>query len=182
MSTKKNILEKMSSQELEQYVKPESRFVPESIQYAYEILQSRGRTFSAEEQARIKYATSRTQKQEVYLHPNHTKAANIMYLTGVLGIASMVWTYDSSQPAVLYIGIAVAIFAFIFGMGYLAGKGTEWVKYVLLATFLLGLIGFRTIYTNLLSDPVLGVLNIIQTILQVWTLILLFKVPKQEPS
>lgn len=183
MSTKKNILEKMSSQELEQYVKPESRFVSESIQYAYEILQSRGRTFSAEEHARIKSAPSAVQKQkEVHLHPNHTKAANIMYLTGVLGIASMIWTYDSLQPVILSLGIAVAIFAFIFGMGYLAGKGKEWVKYVLLITFLLGLMGFRSIYTNLLSDPVLGVVNVLQTILQIWALILLFRVPKQEPS
>lgn len=43
MNTKKNVLEKLSDHELEQYIKPESRFVPQAILYAYEILQSRGR-------------------------------------------------------------------------------------------------------------------------------------------
>lgn len=48
MDTKKNVLEKMSSQELEKYINPNSKFVPQAVQYAYEILQSRGRKFTDE--------------------------------------------------------------------------------------------------------------------------------------
>ncbi|RTZ49636.1 hypothetical protein EJ377_04425 [Chryseobacterium arthrosphaerae] len=43
----------MSDHELEQYIKPESRFVPQAILYAYEILQSRGRKFTHHEQEHI---------------------------------------------------------------------------------------------------------------------------------
>ncbi|MCT2561479.1 hypothetical protein [Chryseobacterium herbae] len=180
MSTNKNILEKMSTQELEQYVKPESPFVPEAIKHAYEILQSRGKIFSPEEETRINSMVLKTQKEkEIIIHPNHTKAANIMYLSGVLSIASMIWAYEDFKTG-LSIFIAVAILAFIFGMGYLAGKGAEWVKFVLLITFLIGLIGLPSIYFNFLSNPVLGVLSILQTILQVWAIVLLFKVPKPE--
>ncbi|PQA90001.1 hypothetical protein B0A69_21510 [Chryseobacterium shigense] len=178
MSTNKNTLAKMSTQELEQYVKPESRFVPEAIQYAYEILQSRGKMFSPEEEARINSMVSKMQKEkEVIIHPHHTKAANIMYLSGVLSIATMIWTYEDFKTT-LSLLIGVAILAFIFGMGYLAGKGTEWVKLVLLITFLLGLLGLPSIYLSLFTNPVVGILSSIQTILQVWVLVLLFKVKK----
>lgn len=53
MSTNRNILQKMSNQELENYVLPDSKPVPEDIILAYDILQSRGRKFSHEETKRI---------------------------------------------------------------------------------------------------------------------------------
>ncbi|UWX60870.1 hypothetical protein N0B40_01065 [Chryseobacterium oranimense] len=180
MSTNRNILEKMSDQELERYIKPESRFTPDAVKYASEILQSRGRVFSAEEKKWINSSISTTQsRKEIIIHPNHTKAANLMYLSGALSIGNMIWVYESlNSPS--SIATAIAILAFIFGMGYLAGKGIDWVKYVLLITFLIGLIGIQSIYFNLLSDPVLGILNIAQTILQIWAIILLFQVPKPQ--
>ncbi|MDQ0067467.1 hypothetical protein [Chryseobacterium lathyri] len=178
MSTNRNILEKMSDQELEQYINPESRFTPEAVKYASEILQSRGRIFSAEEEERISASISSIQNhKEAIIHPNHTKAANLMYLSGALGIGNMIWIYESLNSPSSITG-AIATLAFIFGMGYLASKGTDWIKYVLLIIFLIGLIGIQSIYLNLLSDPVLGILSIAQTILQIWTIIVLFQVPK----
>lgn len=178
MDTKKNVLEKMSSQELEKYIKPESKFIPQAVQFAYEILQSRGRTFSEEE---LVYITSRTadinKKQEVIIHPNHTKASQIMYLCGALGIGSMILNYEQFNSG-MAIFIATATLAFIFGMGYLIGKGNEIVKYILIITFALGLFGLPAILANLTIDPVLGVINIIQTILQLWVIILLVRIPK----
>ncbi|MGG5208497.1 hypothetical protein ACQWU4_06080 [Chryseobacterium sp. MIQD13] len=182
MSANKNALEKMSDRELEQYIKPESRFIPEAIKYASEILESRGRIFTPEEKERIHSTVSTIQKHnELIIHPNHIKAANLMYLSGALSIGNMIWIYESLNSP-LSTTVAAATLAFIFGMGYLAGKGTEWVKYVLLITFLIGLTGLQSLYFNLLSDPVLGILNIIQTILQIWALVLLFKIPKPQIS
>ena len=40
---KRKALEKLSNIELEKYIKPESRFVADAIEIAYEILKSRGR-------------------------------------------------------------------------------------------------------------------------------------------
>ncbi|WP_374549242.1 hypothetical protein [Flavobacterium sp.] len=50
---KRKVLEKLSDSELEKYLKPESRFVPEAIQFAYEILKERGKQFSEIETNRI---------------------------------------------------------------------------------------------------------------------------------
>jgi hypothetical protein len=55
MSTNRNTLQKMSNQELENYVLPDSKSVPEDIILAYDILQSRGRKFSHEETERINH-------------------------------------------------------------------------------------------------------------------------------
>ncbi|CAI8748694.1 hypothetical protein [Chryseobacterium sp. IT-36CA2] len=182
MDTKKNVLEKMSSQELEKYIKPNSKFVPQAVHYAYEILQSRGRKFTDEESAQI---TSRTvdlgKKQEIIIHPNHTKASHIMYLCGALGIAGFIWSYDPFNSG-LSIFVGTATLAFIFGMGYLIGKGNEVVKYILIITFALGLFGLPSILTNLFINPVLGIISIIQTILQIWVIILLVRIPKNSQS
>ena len=50
---KRKVLEKLSDSELEKYLKTESRFVPEAIQFAYEILKERGKQFSEIETNRI---------------------------------------------------------------------------------------------------------------------------------
>jgi hypothetical protein len=43
-----------------------------------------------------------------------------------------------------------------------------------------GLIGIPTWIKNLSEMPILGIINILQIILQFWALILVFKVPKKE--
>ena len=50
---KRKALEKLSNIELEKYIKPESRFVADAIEIAYEILKSRGRTFTEKENEQI---------------------------------------------------------------------------------------------------------------------------------
>lgn len=47
------MIEKLSDNELEKYIRPESRFVPEAIQYAFDILKERGRIFSENESEQI---------------------------------------------------------------------------------------------------------------------------------
>ncbi|QIY82961.1 hypothetical protein HER18_05135 [Chryseobacterium sp. NEB161] len=49
----RKVLEKLSDSELEKYVEVESRFVPEAIQYAFDILKERGKIFSENETEQI---------------------------------------------------------------------------------------------------------------------------------
>lgn len=50
---KKSVLEKLPNKELEKFILPDSRKVPEAIKLAYEILLERGREFSDEEKERV---------------------------------------------------------------------------------------------------------------------------------
>ena len=50
---KRKVLEKLSDIELEKYIKPESRFVPEAIEFAFDILKQRGRIFTETEVGQI---------------------------------------------------------------------------------------------------------------------------------
>ncbi|WP_228413599.1 hypothetical protein [Chryseobacterium sp. CH21] len=49
----KNVLRKLSNQELEGYLKEGNRFVPEAVQAAFEILEERGRVFSEQEKTAV---------------------------------------------------------------------------------------------------------------------------------
>ncbi|QIY89175.1 hypothetical protein [Chryseobacterium gallinarum] len=180
MDTRKNVLEKMSDHELEQYIKPDSKFVPQAIQYAYEILQSRGRSFTHDEQEHINTILSITEgNKTITIHPNYTKASNLIYLSGAAGIASLIWTSEQLNSG-LAIVISIAITAFVFGIGYIIGKGNEVARYLFIIFFIFGLIGIPTLVNHLSTNPVLGIINIIQLILQTWAVILLLKIPKNK--
>lgn len=180
MDTQKNVLEKMSDHELEQYMKPDSKFVPQAIQYAYEILQSRGRIFTHDEQERIHSMISKVEEQkEENIHPNSTKASNLIYLSGAVGIGCLIWTSEQLNSG-LAIFIATAVLAFVFGTGYMIGKGNDVAKYLFIIFFVLGLIGIPTLIAHLSTDPVLGGMNVLQFILQAWAFILLLKIPRNK--
>lgn len=55
----KKTLRKLSDRELENYLKPETRFVPEAVQIAFEILEERGKHFSNEDKLRIQEIITR---------------------------------------------------------------------------------------------------------------------------
>lgn len=177
MNTKKNVLEKMSDRELEQYIKPDSKFVPEAIQYAFEILQSRGRTFTNEEKDRINSLVSKVEPNDTIIHPHYTKAAHFIYLSGATGIAGLIWTSEQLNSG-LAIFISVAVIAFVFGIGYMIGKGNIVAKYLFIILFAIGLLGMPTIITHLRTDPILATINVLQLILQTWAVVLLLKIPK----
>lgn len=175
MSVNKKLLEQKSDKELLQYVHPESRFTRTAIQYALEILQARGHAFTEDEIIRINGVISEKEKKdEVIVSADQLLAAKLMYLTGVIGILNLVMMRNSplygSSPTVGIISVA-----FIFGIGVLISKGFEWMKYILLIIMLLGLLAFPFILYNIMSAPVIGIANVVQTILQIYALVLLFK-------
>lgn len=60
----KNVLRKFSNQELEAYLKEGNRFVPEAVQFAFEILEERGRVFSEQEKTAVQQLIQRKQEAE----------------------------------------------------------------------------------------------------------------------
>lgn len=110
-------------------------------------------------------------------HPNYKKAAELLYISGFLGIGNLIWKYDTLENE-LQIFIAIIVLAFGFVLAYVTSKGIEWFKYILLALFAFGLISIPFIISDILNEPVVGIINTVQTILQIYVLVLLFKIPK----
>lgn len=117
--------------------------------------------------------------KEIYIHPNYKKSADLIYLSGALGIGNLIWKFETLDSG-LKIFIAVIVVSFIFGIGYLVSKGNEWIKYVLLVLQILGLLGLPFVIGDLKNDLIVGINNMVQTILQIWSLVLLFKIPKPD--
>lgn len=119
--------------------------------------------------------------QESQIHPNYKKAADLIYLSGALGIGNVIWMYDTLDNG-LKIFTALISVGFVFGIGYLISKGTEWIKFLLAVILFLGILGIPFVIQDLENNTVVGIINILQTVLQIWALILLFKIPKKEKS
>lgn len=180
MSVKKSLLEAMSTEELNDYIKVGNRFVPEANIYAYEILKARGLEIPEAETLRIMSLISdRNKSEELIIHPNHKKAGNLIYLTAALGLINVLLSPETFQNT---LGIIVGVFTLgiIFGIGYLAGKGNDRIKYVLLVFMILGLLSIPFIILNIVNNPLVGKINIIQTALQIYALVLLFKIPRSN--
>ncbi|MDR6465220.1 hypothetical protein [Chryseobacterium sediminis] len=60
----KNVLRKLSNQELEGYLKEGNRFVPEAVQAAFEILEERGRVFSEQEKETVQQLIQHKKEEE----------------------------------------------------------------------------------------------------------------------
>lgn len=182
MSVSKRVLEEKSNQELEKYIQTGSRFVPEAILFAYEILESRGREFTSEEiERRVLLKDEINKNEQLTIHPNYKKAADMIYVSAALGIGNIIWAYETLDSGFKML-IAFLSVAFVFGIGYFVSKGSEYMKYFFFIILIFGLFGFPYIITNLKNEPVVGIINIVQTILQIWALVLLFKIPKPENS
>lgn len=177
MSVKKSVLETKTNTELEEYIKKDNRFVLEANIYAYEILKERGKVFTEEETENILFLIDNKNKaSETIIHPNHTKAAQLIYISAALGIINMILSPDILSN---FFGIVIAflVLAIIVAMGYLVSKGYDWMKYVLLIFMVFGLISLPIMLINITQNPIILVANVIQTILQIYALVLLFKIP-----
>ncbi|MFS4470468.1 hypothetical protein [Chryseobacterium sp. T20] len=60
----KNVLRKLSNQELEGYLKEGNRFVPEAVQAAFEILEERGRVFNEQEKTAVQQLIQHKKEEE----------------------------------------------------------------------------------------------------------------------
>lgn len=60
----KNVIRNLSDRELEKYIESNSRSVADAVQYAYEILQERGRTFTVSETEHIEALIAKKREDE----------------------------------------------------------------------------------------------------------------------
>lgn len=130
----KNVLRKLSDRELENYLNPKTRFVPEAIQMAFDILQERGRIFNDEEKIAVQQLIQNKKLEEVQelneekeLWQDHiTEDENAIQLFPrelILTISFFLGTI----PGSILLGLnfiklkkfGAAFLAFVFGFAYL---------------------------------------------------------------
>jgi len=68
----------------------------------------------------------------------------------------------------------------MFGIGYMISKGSNGAKYILLVCLIFGIIYIPFILLTITRTPVVGIINIVQTLLQVWAIVLLYQIPKYK--
>lgn len=116
-----------------------------------------------------------------HIHPYYIKSSNLIFGTFGLGLINFFFSSDLLNNGQ---NIAIAIFTLIIiaGVGFLVRQGKAWVKYLLLAFTVIGLIGIPTIINNITQTLVVGLINIAQTIMQILAMVLLFMVPKNTDN
>ncbi len=114
---------------------------------------------------------------EKKVHENFIKSSNLIFITFGLGLINLFMT-RSELITGTHKAIAITTMLFILGLGYLVRQGFDWVKYLLLVLTILGLISIPVTLMNLGQRPIIGLINVVQTVLQVWAMIILFKIPK----
>lgn len=186
MSVKKSVLEQKSDKQLEEYIKPESRFVPQAIKFAYEILKARGRDFSEEETGIItslitKKEEKEKEKKPLVIHENHIQSSNLMYLSAVLGLIN----FFLSGEAAIKNNFKGALFGILFVvfLGALIRRGYNGVKYVLVVSLLLGsIVSLPYLIYDLKNFPLNGIIDLCNYIAQIAATILLFLIPKENEN
>jgi len=113
------------------------------------------------------------------IHPNYIKASNLIYGTVGLGLINLVFAGELLKTGQNIVTAFITL-VMISGLGYLVRQGKDWVKYILLVLLAFGLIGIQFIINNIVQRPVVGIVNIAQTIMQLWATVLLFKVKKNS--
>ncbi len=112
------------------------------------------------------------------LHPNYIKSSNLIFASAGLGIINFL-ILPNMQNSVLGIVTIIIVCSFIVGLGFLVRSGKEWVKYLLLALSIIGLVfGFPEMLNMIKINIIAFIINIIQTVFQIWATVLLFKVHK----
>lgn len=111
------------------------------------------------------------------VHPNYYKASNLIFISGGLAVVNISLSLEMFTSG-LMIGVAIFTLLFVIGIGFLIRQGYEWVKFLLLVMGILGLFSLRVMINTLMTKPIVGVNNLVQTALQIWSIVLLFQVPK----
>jgi hypothetical protein len=113
------------------------------------------------------------------IHQNYIKSSNLIFGTVGLGLINLLFSTDflNSKQNIVTVILTLLI---IVGIGFLVRQGKDWVKYLLLVFTLGGLIGIPFIIKNITLRPIVGLINILQTIMQIGAMLLLFKVPTES--
>lgn len=135
---KKSVLEKLPNKELEKFILPDSRKVPEAIQLAYEILLERGREFSDEEKERVEAFIDGKVREE-----NEKEFKQIRVFDKKLT--------DNENAIPLYTNFAIFMISLLFGVmfGYILAM----INYIILKkyglAFVLCIIGIGLLFLSI---------------------------------
>lgn len=124
---KKSVLEKLSDKELEGFIQPGSRKVPDAKKMAYEILVERGRVFSEEEKIKVE-SLIEEQIQTEYQEDLTRRKAMDKQLT------------DDQNAVALYTNFFIFVISIIFGVLY--GFILAMINYIILKKYGLALLLF----------------------------------------
>lgn len=179
MRVNKNLLIKKTDRELEDYLKPNNGYVIDAIEYAVEILKERGYEFTEEQTAYIEIALLPKDKEEI--HKDYIFASNLIFASAILGGVNFLIASATISNYPIFIGILSLLF--ISGIGLLARVGIHWLKYVMLALSILGLciLPFMILFIYN-AKPILGLINLMQNMLQIIAAVFLFKAPITKPK
>ena len=178
MSVKKSALEAKSDKELELYLKENSKFVPQAKICAFEILQTRGRIFSDEEREEIAKLIIDMQVQEpIIIHHNYKKAATLLFVSIGLSVFNILLNPQTMSSG-FGIFTTICTLTIMIVIALFINKGNDIMKYILAILVGLGLLGIPFLLWNIFNSPIVGINNLIQTILQIAAVVLLFKIPK----
>ncbi|MDQ8006562.1 MAG: hypothetical protein REI64_17295 [Pedobacter sp.] len=173
MRVNKNLLLQKTNKELEDYLKPNKGYVTDAIEYAVEILTSRGYEFSEEQKTYIEIALRPREKLEG--QKNYVLASNIIFASLVLGLIHFFVGVSTVNNFSVFGGIFSLIVTFIFGL--MARTETSWLKYLLIV---LSAIGLLTIPFTVFISPIMALINFGQLILHVVAIVFLFKAPEPK--
>ncbi|MGE8511709.1 MAG: hypothetical protein ACN6N7_03330 [Chryseobacterium culicis] len=166
----KNVLRKLSSQELEGYLKEGNRFVPEAVQMAFEILEERGRVFSEQEKIAVlqliqrkKDAEEAKRKEEAEVWRDHITEdpdAIKLYSRSTIFVSSILFS-PITGAILLSLNLIklkkylAAFFTLVFGFLFFVFQ-----KYVLISHFDFGTTSRYSPEIGVLSVGALGLLLI----------------------
>lgn len=145
----KSVIKKMTDKELENYLKPDNTFVPDAVQYAYEVLKERGRIFSDKDTEEIRNIIDKKRKTETVQLNGFDK-----YLT------------KDENAIELYTGMVIWLFSVFFGIIY--GTVLQVLNFVKLkntkAAFISSIFGitfliFQLYITKFIQENYLGINN-----------------------
>lgn len=166
----KNVLRKLSSQELEGYLKEGNRIVPEAVQMAFEILEERGRVFSEQEKIAVLQLiqrkkdaeeAKRTEEAEIWRdHITEDPDAIKLFSRSTILVCSILF---SPIPGAILLSLNLiklkkylaAFFTLVFGFLFFVFQ-----KYVLISHFDFGTTSRYSPEIGVLSVGALGLLLI----------------------
>ena len=113
------------------------------------------------------------------------QAANLVYLSLFVGLIKTV-LYETMtvqkmlfDPKFLTIGIITIIL--IGFLGYMIGQGKNWARITLLVLFIIGMISYPFfVLEEFQTNSIIGVVSIVQTLIQLYALIILFSGESKE--
>ncbi|KGO92757.1 hypothetical protein [Flavobacterium subsaxonicum] len=114
---------------------------------------------------------------EISSNLNYIKSSNLIFISTALGLINAILSQDIFSSAFV-ICIEILTLGILIGIGILVRMGKEWIKYVLLFLFLFGLLGLPATIAYLKEYPLNGIITVIVSLFQIWSLILLFIKPK----